>query len=155
MKTCGRCRQLKLLAEFFRARDRKDGYRPYCKKCDTNAIRECRQRNPERYQQLDKLRKKRFRSKHPTAQMDYHFRSCYGISFAQVESMRAEQKGLCAICKLPPRGRMGKGVLQVDHNHTTGKVRRLICDPCNRGLGNFNDDPERLRKAAQYLEENP
>jgi hypothetical protein len=42
--------------------------------------------------------------------------------------------------------------LAVDHDHNTGKIRALLCDRCNRGIGYFNEDPALIRESADYLE---
>ena len=55
------------------------------------------------------------------------------------------QRGLCAVCEVNP-------IEHVDHDHTTGKTRDLLCSQCNKGLGHFNDSLELFRKAADYLE---
>jgi hypothetical protein len=58
------------------------------------------------------------------------------------------QGGVCVICNKPePRG-----VLHSDHDHLTEQRRGFLCQGCNQGLGNFLDSPERLRKAADYIE---
>lgn len=79
----------------------------------------------------------------------------YGMTNGQYEEMLAAQGGLCAICERPPvqgKGR-GDGVLHVDHDHATGKVRALLCVTCNQGIGQFQDDIERLERAIAYLKE--
>lgn len=67
----------------------------------------------------------------------------------EAEAERLKRNNLCDICGKPPRNRWG--VLAVDHSHTTGLVRGFLCGPCNAGLGQFQDNPVLLEKAAQYL----
>lgn len=59
--------------------------------------------------------------------------------------MLEAQDGVCAVCAVAPAA-------QVDHDHETGRVRELLCFNCNGGLGQFRDDPEVLRRAAEYVE---
>jgi|GraSoi_2013_60cm_1033757.scaffolds.fasta_scaffold11992_2 hypothetical protein len=70
------------------------------------------------------------------------------ISREDYHSAYTQQGGRCAICGNPPKGKR----LTVDHDHATGKFRGLLCARCNFGLGWFQDDPDRLRSAAEYLE---
>ena len=71
----------------------------------------------------------------------------YGISVEEYEALLASQNGVCAICKKKDRKR-----LCVDHCYDTRTVRGLLCTKCNIGLGQFDDDIERLRAAIAYLE---
>ena len=72
----------------------------------------------------------------------------YQVTPEQYEAMNRKQEGLCAICREPNNSGWS---LAVDHNHTTGKVRGLLCTRCNRGIGYFKDDPSRLARAIEYL----
>lgn len=75
----------------------------------------------------------------------------YGLSPEQFEQMLAQQSGRCAICKTDkPTVKIG-GSFRIDHCHSTGKVRGLLCMKCNSGLGMFSDSPEVLIAAAEYL----
>lgn len=78
---------------------------------------------------------------------DSLLREKYGIGLHQYESLFESQSGACYLC-----GTKQFKNLAVDHNHTTGKVRRLLCSPCNQALGLFKDNPEVMRKAADYVE---
>jgi hypothetical protein len=73
----------------------------------------------------------------------------YGLTLERHAAMLKEQEGLCAICRKETRRR-----LDIDHCHKTNKVRGLLCNSCNVGLGRFKDDPDMLRRAAEYLEKN-
>ncbi len=72
----------------------------------------------------------------------------YGITIEQYDALLTAQGGVCAICKNPPRGKMLR--LSVDHNHTTKKVRGLLCITCNRTIG-YLENPEWMRSAQSYL----
>lgn len=75
----------------------------------------------------------------------------YGLSPEDVKRMEEEQSGCCAICGCPASESTWSRLV-VDHCHKTGRVRGLVCDACNKGMGILGDDPERLRAAADYLE---
>jgi hypothetical protein len=75
----------------------------------------------------------------------------YGITLEDYNKMFGEQNGCCAICGKHQQDL--KASLHVDHNHTTGAVRGLLCHHCNVGLGHFEDNITLLSNAIAYLEE--
>jgi hypothetical protein len=77
-------------------------------------------------------------------QRDRRLQRLYGINEETYQRMRAEQGGGCAIC----RRTQGKARLHVDHNHTTGQTRGLLCSTCNVAVGFFE---KHGRQAAKYL----
>lgn len=92
----------------------------------------------------------------PRRRRDNYLRNKFGIGVDEYEAMADRQGGACAICRaLPSPVREGRrftnGTLVVDHCHATGKVRGLLCDRCNRGLGQFGDDVDMLWAAISYL----
>lgn len=70
----------------------------------------------------------------------------YGMTVDEWDALVLDQFGLCALC----RQHVGDGLV-VDHCHRAGHVRGLLCAKCNCGLGQFDDDPQRLESAANYL----
>lgn len=78
----------------------------------------------------------------------------FGISEKWYISKLEEQGGVCAICEHPETAiRQGKLLpLAVDHDHINGKLRGLLCHSCNRAIGSLRDDPNTIRKAADYVE---
>lgn len=82
-----------------------------------------------------------------------YFQRQYGISYVEYQRMYTVQNGACYLCG-------GEGFLMaewhqhkmvVDHCHTTGNVRGLLCHNCNRALGLLQDDPEVMERAAEYV----
>lgn len=77
----------------------------------------------------------------------------YNMTRLQYDELFKKQNGCCAICETKEIGR-GFTYFCVDHDHNTGKIRGLLCDLCNRGLGYFRDNPLFFKKAGEYLENN-
>ena len=82
-------------------------------------------------------------------------KKAFGITLDDYDNLLNGQNGVCAICKkketLKQKGKDMPQDLAVDHCHSTGKVRGLLCRKCNTGLGNFHDSPETMLKAIDYL----
>jgi hypothetical protein len=128
MKHCTACKQEKPLAEFSKERKAADGLRWICKQCDAQKSRATYARRKSegivRYQQIERR---------------------YGVSKEQYLGMLASQGHRCTICS--------EALTEpcVDHCHTTGKVRGLLCHHCNKGLGMFKDNPAIIQAAIDYL----
>jgi hypothetical protein len=77
----------------------------------------------------------------------YRLKYSFGISLHDFETMLEAQQNRCAICQGPldpwPH---------LDHDHSTGKVREILCHHCNLAIGNVKDDPLRARAVADYLD---
>lgn len=75
----------------------------------------------------------------------------YGLTLEEYEAMLAAQGGVCAICGSAELRGPGKS-LPVDHCHDTSRVRGILCGNCNRGIGAFGHDPDKLLAAIAYLQ---
>lgn len=94
------------------------------------------------------------KEKSPHIWRDQRLRASFGITLVDYHRMLDAQGGVCATCGEAERRRRGGKLtrLAVDHCHSTGAIRGLLCSPCNQAIGLFRDDPDLLRKAAAYLE---
>jgi hypothetical protein len=117
----------------------------YCRKCASEYERARRQKNADA---LNARNRARYDPKKRRAEM---LRYKYGITDEHYKTLLREQDGGCAICTDPSADSVGRP-LSVDHCHASGNVRGLLCTQCNNGLGRFHDNPELLRKAANYIE---
>lgn len=81
---------------------------------------------------------------------NYDLKRTFGINLSEYNDMLEEQEFICPICKR--HRKEFKIDFAVDHDHETGKIRELLCCPCNLALGSFEDDPVRMRNAANYIE---
>lgn len=99
-KRCCRCDETLSVESFNRNATSSSGYNSWCKGCTKSY------------------------------QRDMQYQRNFGINTEIYEEMLAEQSGVCAICKRPPKNNR----LSVDHDHDTGAIRGLLCPPCNRSI---------------------
>lgn len=172
-KICRGCRELKPREDY--RHDDESRERSFCSACDAKRLavipkesnyktveerrayrRQWAAKNPEKIRAYSR---KHYRSNTPTeeqkarksfTQKRRHLETKYGITPEQWDTMYAAQGGVCAVCKVP--GRVGKhGKLAVDHCHTTGRIRGLLCTPCNVSIGILGETPEQWEVVWRYL----
>lgn len=174
-RRCSRCRKKFSIDQFYSNKARQDGLDVYCKSCRNGSNSRWRAANKEKYEQWlkeyweDHKEKRRaiarkYRRAHPYTEADkrwnrdhkdYYVRKQLerrlkelGFTREQYTALVEAQGGKCAICAKP----LGRGEFCLDHSHSTGVVRGILCRRCNLGVGQFSDDPILLRTAAAYLE---
>jgi Recombination endonuclease VII len=127
MKRCPKCQETKPLTEFY-----SDGKSTYCKPCTKADVLRWVRENPEQFRRTQRksILKRRF-----------------GLTEDQLALLLEKQGGVCPICGDP----ISDQNLNVDHDHSAGHVRGILCARCNRTIGLLRDDPALLRRAAAYL----
>ncbi len=129
-KRCSRCKETKLIAEFWKGQSR-------CIPCSKDAQKNC------------------WDSRTPKKRLEQHLKYKYGIDPEQFLQTLAEQDHKCAICKdnLPDflKYENRRRGYAIDHNHDTGEFRGVLCLHCNSLLGMAQDDIAVLLAAVEYL----
>lgn len=131
MKTCNTCSQTREEACFHKRASSRDGLQHKCKDCQKKWLDEHRDAQRKAWRKFRKSN---------------HFRLRYGISNEDYAAMVEAQAGRCLICREVP-----EDPLRVDHCHSSGVVRGLLCDPCNRGLAQFDELLDALAEAVRYV----
>jgi hypothetical protein len=135
----------------------RDGYRSDCKRCNLAARRakyiEDPRKHIERVQRWQRANPERYRAKlqdyadsgkKKVSDRKSHLKRKYGLTLEAFDELLASQGGGCAIC-----GRTDAD--NVDHDHTSGRVRGILCFNCNITIGQAQDDEDRLAGAMAYL----
>jgi len=173
-KVCSICNERKSVADFNISNREQKGasrYHAYCKACASekrDTEREGERGAKYREEHREEIRRKKreylsipenreknriyareYAKKRPEMQR-IRLLAKYGLDEAGYDILLHKQDGKCAICGKEHNGK--HNVFAIDHCHKSNVVRSLLCKQCNVGLGNFFDDPEVLRKAAEYLE---
>ena len=132
-RECTKCHRDLPETSFYKQRSKKSGYKSHCKEC----VREQRREYYSTPQGYKYSIEKSWRDK--------------GVEFTveEYDNLLQEQELGCAICGAQSNKNGTR--LCLDHCHTTGKIRGLLCHYCNTSLGKFNDDIELLQSAIEYL----
>jgi len=129
---CSQCRQIKPLSDFYFSSNKYRKVNTYCIPCYAA-------RRSERYHGIASVK---------AGRMNSELKRKYGITLQQRDAMLTTQAGKCAICESVLQTSVGTNI---DHNHTTGKVRGILCTRCNSALA-ILDDRDWYERALRYLE---
>ena len=137
MKQCCKCKKELPFTSFGKHCRHKDGLRTRCKSCESEDAKDRRKRDLDKDYLGTRLKERAS-----------NLQRMFGISIDYWKQKADAQDNKCAICN--KECITGKR-LAVDHDHETGAIRDLLCSNCNQGLGKFQDSPQLLDKAAEYL----
>lgn len=172
MRECTRCKETKPLEDFKPDTRCKAGRTAYCRACDNiyHRARHARLKNRAILPDLPETKhctrcvttlpiSKFSRSKGALCGVKNWCQSCsnlqrsfrrLGMTKEQYTALHLQQQGRCQICQKHESQLERR--LAIDHCHSTGQIRGLLCMPCNTAIGKLGDDPALVRRAAAYLE---
>lgn len=139
MKTCTNCKETKCFSEFFKETRAKDGFLAHCKTCKKQYLQKWVSENKE---------------KKAKANSSWYYKSKHNISYNEFRERASAQNNKCALCSVDlsfDKIQDNKAVM--DHCHTSGHKRGVLCYSCNLGLGKFKDNIKTLQNAVNYLKE--
>lgn len=164
-KLCKKCRVEKPIEQFGLVSKKHTLTRPECRECRTKYCREWQQKNRDKINSKNrerlknpKLKRKQYLSNRSYQKTEKgqlcthrnHLKRKYGITVEMYNMIFSRQGGKCAICETEQKDLDRR--LCVDHDHSTGKIRGLLCRFCNTGVGDFKEDVDRMFRAINYLE---
>ena len=165
-KLCTKCKEVKNVSEFHSNRSTKDGYHGWCKKC-SNEIRRgqpkkqyprstepktcptCSETKSPGNFWRDKCKLDGLHTECKECARDRLYQRNFGISLSEYSTLLESQMCVCAMCGKDETENNQR--LCVDHCHETGKVRGLLCNTCNTGLGLLQDNTQILENGISYL----
>lgn len=158
MKTCSKCNQP---GSFYKDKNAAGGFRAVCKTCDkakasnwnkANADKHADHEKNYRQSNVDQMKanKKRYYENNSRSVKNSALKYNYGLSIEEFDLMKSNQNNSCNLCKRD-ESELDRP-LCVDHCHTSGKVRSLLCAQCNSALGLIKENIETAKNLLAYLE---
>jgi hypothetical protein len=147
VKICKGCGLPKSVESFDRHPTMVGGRINFCRRCEQSKALIRNRLNKDKINQQQRERRK----KNPCRMKGYDLKKNYGMSINDWNNMFEKQHGCCAICG--KESYQFKKPLQVDYNHKSNKVRKLLCVRCNTAVG-IIEDKEFRDRITKYLEDN-
>jgi len=171
MRRCTKCKIEKDENCFYRIKNT-NYFQSDCKECRKKSVLEYRKNNPnkvkeytskynkspkyrEYHKKWDKINKdkrteyrRRWVNKYPEKELNSRLLYQFGITIEKYKQMLKIQNNVCAICGQKSKIKR----LCIDHCHKTNIIRGLLCDSCNKGLGDFKDNIKYIKSAIKYLQ---
>lgn len=148
-KICTRCKENKNINKFGNRSSSKDGLNYICKECNENQKKKWRTENPDKYKKASKKHYNENKDRYAAINRKNNLKRWYGLKPEDVEELLKKQNHTCAICG--KHESEFKKILEIDHDHKTGKVRGMLCHKCNKMLGLIDDSIDILKKSIEYL----
>ena len=160
-KVCTKCgKELPATLEYFYKV--KDGLNTRCKSCIKKYKRKWYEKNEEKVLRKrkenyfsnhdDSLKKSRaYRENNKSLLRVRELETNYGVEEIEIVSLMDSQRGCCAICGNSLVSPYSKKSFSVDHDHNTGRVRGLLCFPCNTSLGSLKESIDILESMIRYI----
>lgn len=142
-KTCSKCGRLKSSDFFYKRKTGK--LDSWCRECNSKASNNWRNKNRKKHNKSSRD----WAKNNPDHKRNTRYLYAYGITLEQYNNILNKQNECCAICVRHKSA--FKRNFAVDHCHLTKKVRGLLCEECNKGIGHFKDSRIRLTNAVLYL----
>lgn len=154
VKQCFTCKEIKSLDEFHKTNNRSVAGRvPDCRICRQDRRKTEYQTNVVVRERKKKHTRDAWHALSRVEKFAVNIRRKFKLSYEEYEKILAEQGGACAICRSSSPGNPRIAFFVVDHCHETGKIRGLLCHPCNVGLGYFKDNVDTIKSTLLYLEQ--
>jgi len=162
-KICSKCRVEKPLSEFYPHKKHSLGVSSACKECTRRYAKESYYARPNKkisgYKYRKSLRGAETRKRYvQTAEYKfnrwrYWIKSEYNLTPEQYDKLLQAQGDACQICGKPETACNQYGLMRlaIDHDHTTGKIRGLLCQKCNQAIGLTGENVEILKQIIKYL----
>lgn len=149
MKKCSTCGIEFELIYFNKNKSNKDGYEYRCKDCTRKRVNEWCNNNKEKRKKYKKDYRQKHKERLKNMDIGYRLKKEYNLTLNQKNQMIKDQNGLCYCCKKELGTNPNNN--HVDHDHKTGRIRKILCSRCNITIGGLKEDPILTQQILDYI----